>query len=179
MSVVYLGSLSVGGTVPGASAAITAGIAGINSVLSDLLSRLAALQLFVPTSLGFAAQLTLAQQMVTSINLAIVAVPPLPIPDLAAQIAIIAALIAELIAQIASITANLDVMLDLQAPLAAAGVHAYAFDGQTNQFGSQMGAELVGGVPGGSGTDHANAIALITTIGATWDAMSLVFKVAP
>lgn len=177
MTIQYLGSLSVGGTVPGASAAITAGIAGINSVLSDLLAKLAALQAFVPAPISFAVQLSLAQAMVVSVQAAITA--GLPVPDLAAQIAIIAAAIADLIAQIGDITANLDIMLDLQAPLAAAGVHAYAFDGPTNQLGGEVSGELSGGVPGGGPTDHANAIVLITTIGATWDAMSLVFKVTP
>jgi hypothetical protein len=177
MTIAYLGSLSVGTAVPGASAAITAGLSGINTALPLLADQLAALQAFIPAPISFAAQLALAQNMVLSINAAITA--GLPVPDLAAQIAIILAQIAALIAQLASIQAQVDILTALQSPLAAAGVHGYAFDGQTNQLGSELGGELASGVPGGSGTDHANALVLVTTIGATWDAMGLILKVSP
>lgn len=178
MTAVYLGSISVGESIPGASTAITAGITGITSALDNLLAQLAALQAFVPVPLDFAAQLTLAQSMVTAIIAAQAAIPPLPIPDIAAQIAIILAQVAALIAQIAAIQANLTVMTDLTAPLAAAGVHAYAFDGDAGDLGPELDSAIAS-TPGISPSDHANAIALVTTIGATWDAMSLVFKVTP
>lgn len=178
MTTAYLGSISVGGSIPGASAGITAGIAGITSALDNLLAQLAALQAFVPVPLDFAAQLTLAQSMVTAIIAAQAAIPPLPIPDIAAQIAIIAAQVAALIAQIAGIQANLAVLTDLAAPLAAAGVHGYAFDGDAGDFGAELDS-AIGATPGISPADHSNAVVLLTTVGATWDAMSLVFKVTP
>lgn len=177
MTIQYLGSLSVGGTIPGASAGISAGISGVTAALDNLLAQLAALAAFVPAPISFAQQLALAQSMVVSVNAAIAA--GLPVPNLAAQIAIIAAQVAALTAQIAGIQANLAVMTALSSPLAAAGVHAWAYDGATNQFGSELASELSGGVPGGSGGTHANGLALVTIVGATWTAMGSVFKVTP
>jgi len=178
VTITYIGSLSVGGVVPGASAAINAGMTGINSALANLLAQLAALQAFAPSPISFAAQLSLAESMVSSLNLAIgLGMTP---PDILAQITAILALVAALTAQIGAIEANLDVMLDLQLPLAAAGVHAYAYDGTAGALGGELGGALGGGVPGGSGGgQHANALALVATSPATWAALSLVFKVAP
>lgn len=177
MSLVYVGSLSVGGSIPGASAAITAGLSGITAVLPGLIEQLATLAAFTPAPINFAAQLALAESMVVSVNAAITA--GLPVPDISAQIAVILATIAALTAQVAGLQANLAVITDLAAPLAASGLHAYAYDGATDLLGPALTSELAGGVPGGAGGDHANALVLITTIGATWDAMELVFKVSP
>lgn len=177
MSLVYVGSLSIGGTVPGAAAVAVAGAAGINAALPDLQARLDALLAFAPVDVNFAAQLALAQQMVVSIQASIAV--SLPAPSIAAQIAIVSALIADLAAAALSINAQLTIVADFQALLSAAGIHVYAFDGDTDQLGPEVTAELVGGVPGGGPTDHANALVLVTTVGATWAAMGNVFQVTP
>ena len=103
----------------------------------------------------------------------------MPVPDISAQIAAIAAQIASLLAAVVAVNAQLTIVTDFQALLEAAGVHVYAFAGQTNQLGPELDTELAGGVPGGSPTDPANAIVLITTVPSTWDAMEEVFQVTP
>jgi hypothetical protein len=178
VTITYLGGLELGAAVPGASVAVQAGTTGINSAMVNLSLQLEALQAFVPRALDFAAQLALAQQMVVSIGLAMQA--GLTPPDLTAQIAIITAQAAKLAAQIMAIQAQLDVLLALVAPLAAAGVHAYAYDGTAGAFGDELDAELALGVPGGAGpAEHASGVVLVTTIAATWEAMGVILKVEP
>jgi hypothetical protein len=171
MSITHLGSLSIGVAVPGCATAVSAGIAGITGALDNLLAQLTALNAFVPVPIDFTAQLALAQQMVVSVQNAISV--GLPVPSLAAQLAIIAAKVAELTAQITGITGQLTVLVDLQAPLEAAGVDVYAYDGPVDAFGSELDSAL------GSSSAHANALALVTTYPATWAAMTEIFKVTP
>jgi len=177
MSTTYLGSLSVGDVVPGAVSAAAAGSAGINAALPDIQGRLDALLAFAPINVDFAAQLALAQQTVASIQAGIAL--GLPVPSLAAQIAQVAALVAELLAAVTSISAQLSVIAALQAHFGVAGVHAYAFAGQTQDLGGELSAELAGGTPGGAPTDAANALVLITTVPATWAALAALLKVSP
>jgi hypothetical protein len=177
MTVTYVGSLSIGDLVPGAAAAAVAGAAGINAALPDIQARIAALASFSPAPVDFAAQLALAQQMVASITASISL--GLPVPSIAAQIAIVAAQIAALEASVLAINANLTIVTDFQDLLTAAGIHVYAFDGQVQDLGNELDTELSGGVPGGSPTDASNALVMVTTVSATWTAISQVFKVAP
>lgn len=176
MTITYLGGLTVGGAVPGADLAVTAGIAGINAGLANLFDQLSALAAYTPTPIDFAAQIGVAQDIVSGLTAAISAgITP---PSLGDQLALIAAQVATLTATIDGIEVNLDLLTGLQAPLATAGVHAYAFDGDTDSFGAELDGELAGGVPGGSPSDHANAVAIITTIPATWLALGEIVKVA-
>lgn len=177
MTVTYVGDISIGQAVPGAAAAAVAGAAGINAALPDILARLAALQNFAPQPVSFAAQLALAQQMVSSIQLSISL--GIPVPSIAAQIAAVLALVAELLAAVLSINAQLAIVTDFQVLLGAAGVHVYAYAGQVGSFGGEFSAELAGGVPGGGPTDASNALVLVTTVPATWAAMAQVFNVSP
>lgn len=163
MTVTYVGELSIGAAVPGA-------VTALNLALPDLQARLASLVAFLPVNVDFAAQLVLAQQIVTSIQASItLGITP---PSIAFQIAAVAALIAELEASVSAIADFTDL-------LAAAGLHVYAYAGDTDQLGTEMDTELAGGVPGGGPTDAANALILITTVGATWTAMGGVFQVSP
>jgi hypothetical protein len=173
----YVGELSIGQAVPGAAAAAVAGAAGINAALPDILARLEALAAFAPQPVSFTAQLALAQQMVTSIQLSIAL--GIPVPSIGAQIAAVTALIAELLAAVAAVNAQLVIVTDFQALLIAAGVHVYAYAGQVGALGGEFATELAGGVPGGSPTDASNALVLITSVPATWAAMSSVFQVVP
>lgn len=178
MTLLYVGELTIGEALPGAAAAAAAGISGINGALPDIQARLTALAAFSPAPINFATQLTLAQSIVTSIQAGITA--GLPVPDISAQIAAISALIAELLATVTVINGQLDIVLTFQGLLAAAGVHVYAYSGRADQLGPELDTELAGGVPGGGGGSEAcNALALITTVGATWDAMGEVFQVTP
>lgn len=174
MTIAYVGELSIGGAVPGAATAAVAGAAGINAALPDILARLQALAAFAPAPVSFSAQLALAQQMVTSIQLSIAL--GIPEPSILAQIAAVTALIADLLAAVASINAQLVIVTDFQALLVAAGVHVYSYAGQVGDLGAELSAELAGGVPGGGGpTDASNALILLTTVPGTWTAMTQVF----
>jgi len=175
--IVYLGELSIGAAVPGANAAVVAGLAGINLALPDILARIAALQAFVPTPVDFGVQLILAQQMVTSVGLAISL--GLPVPSILLQIAAIEALILALLATIEAINGQLDILVDIQTQLATSGLHAYAYAGTVGALGGEVTGALASGLPGGSSGDAAHALVFVTTTPATWSAMSLVFKVSP
>lgn len=177
MTITALGELSIGETIPGAAAVGVAGAAGINLALPDIQARLDALLAFSPAAVDFAAQLALAQQIVVSIQAAITA--GLTPPSISAQIAAVGALIAELTAAVASIHAQLTIIVDFQALLSAAGIFAYAYDGQVDDLGDELDAEIGGGIGGGSPTDHCNALVLVTSEGATWTAMGEIFQVTP
>jgi hypothetical protein len=177
MTIQYVGGLDLATAVPGASAAIDAGIAGINGALPDMQARIDALLAFNPQPVDFAAQLLLAQQTVASIQLGISL--GIPAPSIASQIAQIAALIADLLATATAVQAQLQIITDLQTLFATGGVHAYAYAGDANDLGPEFTAELAGGLPGGGPTDDISALVLATGDSATWDAMGVVFKVTP
>lgn len=171
MTITALGSLSVGAVAPGAAAAVGAGIAGIGLVLPDIMARLAALQAFVPQPVSFAAQLAVAEGTLASIQAAITL--GLPVPDISAQLALIAAMVTDLLAAVNAINAQLELLVALQAPLAVAGVAAYAFEGTIGSLGGELGAAVGGGI------GQARALLLVSTELATWNAMSAVLKVTP
>ncbi len=56
--------------------------------------------------------------------------------------------------------------------LTAAGIHAYAFDGEAQE----LGPALPNAFPGGAPTSHCNALVLATSVPATWIAMAGIFK---
>jgi len=176
VSVVYLGSKTLGEALPGAVGAAAAGVAGIGLALPDLLARIAALQAFAPTPVNFAAQLTLAQQTLQSIQLGISL--GLPVPDISAQLLAVQALVAALLAAAASIQTQLDLVTDFQALLGASGIYLYASDGTVANLGSELGSAL-GSTPGLSGAMHANSVILVTASPTAWASISQVFQVTP
>lgn len=166
-----LGTLTLAVALPGADAAATAGIAGINGALPDIQSRIAALSAFAPTPISYPIDKAAAVSIQGSIQLAIDS--GIPAPSLSAQIAIVQALVTALNAIVTAVNANLTIVTNFAALLAAGGVAAYAFDGAQNVLGSELAAAL------GGSTAHANAIVLVTQNGATWTSMQGVFKTAP
>jgi hypothetical protein len=177
LTVVYCGELTIGGALPGANGVTVAAIAGINGALPDLLSRIASLQAFAPTDVNLGAQLQLAGSIVGNIQTSIqLGIAP---PSIAAQIAAIAALVAAMLTQLAGVQAQLDLVLEFQGLLAAAGIHIYAFSGTSGGLGGELATELASGTPGGSPSDPANAVVLVTTSPAAWAALSQVVKVSP
>jgi hypothetical protein len=170
MTITALGTLDVGVAVPGALTAVGAGIAGINGALPDIQARIDALLAFTPSPVTFAAQLALAAQITASINDAISL--GLPVPSISDQIAQVAAVIAALEAQVAAVNAQLTILTGLLAPLAVAGIDAYAFDGARNALGGELGTAL------GGSTAHANALVLVTTDPSAWAALGVIVKVS-
>lgn len=172
--IIPLGSMSIGGAVPGVGANIALGLAGISSTLPELQGRLAAMVALpsVP-DLTFAAQKALVQDMLANLTASIAlltAFPPLPPPPSIA--AALAADIASLTAQIADLVSKASVLVGFESLLGTGAVDAYAFDGPLGSLGSELGSAV------GSSSSHANALALVAHDSATWSAMSNVFKVS-
>jgi hypothetical protein len=159
----YIGSLTLGGCMPGAVAMSVASQA-------DIEARLAALLSFTPTPIDFFVSLNLAIQTLASIQAAMVAgITP---PSIDIQIALI-------LAQIAELSASLAIIVEFGGFMAAAGVHLYAYNGTVSNMAVDLDGQLFDGVPGGTGGGQScNALVLLTTIGATWTAMSGVFQVS-
>lgn len=163
MTVSYLGSLTVGAAMPGA-------VAAIDATLPDLQARMAALASFAPSTGSFSANLSLANQIVASIQAAITAgIEP---PSIDAQLAAVAALIADL-------EASLSFALEIVEAFGVAGIHAYRYSGQAGNLGTEFQAELSGGFPGGTATDATNGILLATTVPAAFAALAKILKVTP
>lgn len=182
MTTVYVGSLSIGATMPAATAAVTAGADGISAAFPDLAARLAALEdevarlATLPPLPSFADMLAKAEALVAAITLAM-ATPGLPSPpSIASAIATLEALLAALTVTVGDLTAKASLIAALRGHLAAAGVHVIAYDGDLSALGADIQSAVTSHV-GASG--HANALALVTTVGATWTDMSTVFKVTP
>jgi hypothetical protein len=176
MSTTYLGSLTVGGVLPGGVALGAAGVAGINAALPSLLEQLEGLLSFAPTPISLTAQISTLEAMITGLNAAItLGVMP---PSLDTQIAGIAALIAALSSVVGGINAQLALITSFQAALGAAGVHAIAFEGPVANLGVELTGRLAA-VPGLSPGDAAHALTLLTTVPATWAALAQLMKVTP
>jgi hypothetical protein len=176
VSATYLGSLSIGGAMPGGVAVAAAGAAGINATLPDLESRLASLLSWTPTPIVLTAQISALEAMISAIQAQITL--GVPAPSLVTQLANLAALVADLSGLIASVQLQLEIVTDFQGWLGAAGVHAFAYDGAVGDLPASLLAALAG-VPGLGPADHANAVALVTTVPATWAALSNILKVSP
>lgn len=176
MTATYLGSVTIGGSMPGAAVVGVAGAAGINSVLPDLMAQVASLLSWTPAPISIAVQISTLQGMITALNAQVTA--GLPPPSILGQIASIAAMIAGLQSQIASLELQLSIIGDFQASLAAAGVHLVAFEGPVSAFGAEVQARLAS-APGIGPLDPCNAITLLTTVPATWAALATILKTEP
>jgi hypothetical protein len=165
MTTVYLGSLSIGGAVPGVQGAIV-------NALGDVQARVTAVASFVPsiTPPSISADIQTNAQILANLNAA--ATFGIEPPSLDLQVSILAS-------SLLLLKAQLDVILDLMNAFGSAGVHAYTYDGTASGLGAEFSTELAAGFPGGAPSDPTHAILLATTIPATWAAMSQIFKVTP
>ncbi len=136
-----LGTLTLGECAPGALAIQTAGLTGISLALPDLLARLAALQAFVPQPISFAVMLSLAEQTLQGVQLAIAA--GLPVPDISAQMAIVAAIIAALEQALALIQQQVAIIESFNAHFATGGIQALRHSGAANTLGTELGGVVV------------------------------------
>jgi hypothetical protein len=101
------------------------------------------------------------------------------------RIAGIEARITGLLARAAALAARIEALKQLlaqlaqwQALIAAAGIHMWHFAGAVGDLPGELGGQIGDGPPGGgSRTDLANAIVLLTTATNPWAALSQVFKV--
>lgn len=180
MTVAYLGSMNLAAALPAADVAAAAGVDGIGAAFPDLAGRLTALHAQIvalatmPPLPSFDDMFTQANDLVASISLAINTPGLPPPPSIATTIAALQAFVVELEAMVTALHAHMQIIVGFQTLLGTAGVHVLAFDGAIGALGSELQAAIAGPIPSG----HANAIALVTTSGATWTAMSQIFKVS-
>lgn len=164
MTVVYVGGETIGSALPGVQGAIL-------QAMGDVQAKIAAAVNFAPnlTPPSIAADIQANGQILANLQAAAaIGIEP---PSISAQLDIMASAVLVLKAQ-------LQIILDLL-NLFTAAVHVYAYQGQTDALGGEFTTELSAGVPGGVGTDLANALLLITTIPADWAAIAQVFKTTP
>lgn len=174
MSLVPLGSLSLGVAVPGAAAANAALDVAASIAAPNVSAQITAAASFTPSvSLGLDDLLALANTILDNILAAIAAIPPIPVLSLDAQVALAADIKADLDAMLLVVQAQVDIHVQIASLLATGGVVAYAWDGANNALGPALTTEL------GGATTHANAIILYTTSGVTWTAMQQLFKTTP
>lgn len=163
MSLQYVGSLSLAGLIPTSFALFASLNASIQAQLTGQLAMSANLGILPPT---LEATIQVAVTVLADLQAALALGITLPSVDLSvslnAQIVILEALIASLQAVIVLGS--------------AAGIDAWTWDGPVNGLGPALGAALAFGSPsGGLGTDHSNALVLITRVSATWSAMATFF----
>lgn len=174
MSLVALGTLSLAVAVPGAAEANAALDIAASIAAPNVSAQITAAASFTPSaSLTLTDLLAIAEAILDNINAAIAAIPPIPILDLSAQVALAASVKADLDAMLLTVNAQVDIQIAIAALLATGGVVAYVWDGANNDLGPALTTEL------GGATTHSNAIILYTTSGATWTAMQSFFKTTP
>lgn len=173
MTARYLGSLTVGGALPGVAALVAAGLSGIGASLPELQSKRDALAGWTPGDISIAAQLTQLEGMIAALKTQqTLGVKP---PTMAAQLANIAALIGELSVSIASLEAQRSVLVDAQQLLVTAGVHALQYTGRADRMGAELGGLLASAGIGPA--DSTQSITLATTSPAVFEALSQLVKV--
>jgi hypothetical protein len=159
-TVTPLGAVTVGGCIPTSVAAFGAVEGNINAELAVAGSATIALDLG-PPSVAFAAAIgaDFADAMSASVTE----------PYFGLQVDANLALIAELNAQLAAIAGII-------AALGTAGVFLYKYNGTADSFGTELQAVVGSGIPGGSPTDHIDALVLIASTPAAWAAIQTVMK---
>lgn len=180
MTATYVGALSIGTALPGATVAAQAGAEGISAAFPDLQARVDALAAQIaalatmPPLPSFPDMAARAQALLDAITLAM-ATPGLPPPpSIDGAILALQALLDALSTMAVNLNAQLGAIVSFQALLARAGVHVVAVDALVGNIGADLQSAL-----GPVGSGHANALALITTDTLTWSAMAQIFKVTP
>ena len=167
MSTAYVGELSIEACLPLPVGLLLTAMADLQAKLTAMLAF--SVKLGLP-ALSISAQLELAAQITASLNAALqIGLTP---PSISAQLDIVLAVIVQL-------QVELDLYLNIFSLLANAGVFVYAIDAATNAVGGELSTALASGFPGHAAGDHANVLVLGTVSGATWAAMSQIFKVTP
>lgn len=155
-----LGEVTVGGCLPTSVAAF----ASVEGNIEGQLAAAGAMQIALnlgPPSVSLAAQMaaTVSGQIAASVTA----------PYFGLQIDANLTLIAALNAQLAALAGILTA-------LGTAGVYLYRYNGTADSFGTELQATIGGGIPGGSPTDHVDALVLLASTPAAWAAIQTVMK---
>lgn len=144
MTISYKGELSLGQVVPMALQAAGILNASLGAQLPDVQARLdGLLAVSVAPPPSIADLIASVQQMLAALQTLLSA----PLPDISAT----ASAIADLQATLGQLQAGLSFAGLLNGLLGSPGIYAYTFDGKANQVAGELGSEVGGGLPGGSG----------------------------
>lgn len=175
MSLTPLGSISLAAAVPlaaTASAAIGVAVGAsqgqVQAQIDGCIAAAADLTLNPPSLILDG---NVAAQLVAAVAVEVAA--GVVVPTLSAQLTAIADAQAILSAVLGLLSAQLAISANLDGVLAAGSVEAFAYDGAAEDLGAALTAQYAGD------TSHCNALILLTKIGATWVAMSTLFRVTP
>lgn len=157
MALVYLGSLTTGAINPGLALSLASAVPRIEAELALQAAVIAQLNVTPPS---IAASLSLATDTVASINTAISL--GVEVPSLSVQVNAALSLIALLNVELGALGFD----------MSAAGIHAYTFDGEADAFGPAIPSAFPGGAP----DDAVNALVLVTSVPASWVALSGILK---
>ncbi len=157
MTLVYLGSLTTGAIVPSLGISLAAAIPRIQAEIALQTKIIAQLNLVPPLIAG---SLTLATSIVASVTAQIAL--GVQVPSASLQISAALALIAALNIELGALGFD----------MTAAGIHAYAYDGEAQDLGPSLPDHFPGGAP----TSHCNALILATSIPASWVALGGILK---
>jgi hypothetical protein len=169
MTVSYEGSLTLAQAIPMALDAQVALGDTASTAIPDVQARvdgLLALSLQPPPNLlsliaGAEATLAGLQAMLT-----------VPLPDAGAT----ASALADLQVQLAELSAALAFSVSFGALLATPGIHYYLYAGRADQVGSELGAVLSAGLPGGGPAEHIAGCILLANDASAIAAMQAVMR---
>ena len=161
MTVTALGEITIAVALPGVSA-------GLATAMADIQAKVAAMAAFAPVPPSITTSLQITAEMTANLTLAAsIGIEP---PSLDVQVAL-------MLEALAVFQAQLAILNELYGWLTAS-VHLYRYDGPVSALGTELQAELSGGLPGGSGADTAFALLFAATASPAILAMQAIFKSA-
>lgn len=177
MSLVHLGTLTLGQATPMAllasanlNASIGLALPSITAKLQGLLEIQASLALSPPT---LAAQLAAAIALVENLTLAI----SLGLPGIDFQFAAVAALLAEVQVDFGAISVSVDFGADFALVLGTGGIDVYVYEGRVEDFGAELATHLEAGLPGGAAPgDTCDAVILAASSTVSAQALATFFR---
>lgn len=165
MSSAYLGSLTIGGLMPGTVGLHAQLKAKINAELLAALSVNASLQ--ANLTAGFGTNLTAAIDFVVSGKM-LLALQATASVNLSASLS---ASLAANVALAAALQAALDAVLVFDTTFGRAGIHAWSIANTSSAIQGDASSALSAGVPGAAASDMSNGIIIATSVPSTWVAL--------
>ena len=185
MTTTYVGTLSVGAVCPAAvklGAQLALRLGELNELYAEVAAKIGSLEanlaLIADVKLPSIPSLTVGLQGALAGLATLVAQFPLASVNIGASLqADLDALLTLRVAIQAKIAAVLALQAELD--LAGAGIAVYAYEGHVDHLGSEMGAELADGLPGGGGAAQAvNALVLVCATPSDWAKLGAVVRVS-
>lgn len=163
MTMVYVGGMSIGESVPTINGALL-------SAIGDVQARATALASFAPSIVppSVAADLQVNAAILANLQLSIGITPP----SIDLQVSIMAT-------ALAVVEAALAVLVNVMNLLGVSGLHVYHYSGTAAAMSADVAATIGTGLPGGLPGDAIEALVLVTQLPVCWSAIQGLFKTAP